>query len=71
MTSKVGLTILDFYYLFLMGKVRITISNYYGSPIFNLQLQNRTTYAIQLSKSDKFDPWGGFEGGFAFSKKIK
>ena len=48
------------------GKVRITLSNYRKSLIFNFQLQNRITVTTQLLKSDKFGPLGGFEGGFQF-----
>ena len=51
-----------------MGDVQIRPSNYRKSPIFYLQLQNRTPYAIQLSKPGKFGPWGGFQGGFVFLK---
>ena len=48
------------------GKVRFTLSNYHKSLIFNLQLRNRITEAIQLLKPDKFGPLGGFEGSFSF-----
>ena len=54
--------------VFFFGKVQFSPSNYRTSLIFNLQLRNQTTLAIQLSKLDKFIPWGGFEGGFAFYK---
>ena len=57
--------------ILMYGKVQFSPSNYHKSLIFNLQLRNRTTYAIQLSKPGKFGPWGGFEDGFAFSKKNK
>ena len=51
---------------FALKQVRFTPYNYRKSPIYNLQLRNRTTYAIQLSKSGNFSLWGGFESGFPF-----
>ena len=47
-------------------KIWLTLSNYQKSPIFNLQLQNKVTKAIQLLKPNKFGPLDGFEGGFSF-----
>ena len=46
-------------------------SNYRKNPIFNLKLQNWVTYAIQLSKPEKFGSLGGFKGGFVFFIKLK
>jgi hypothetical protein len=42
-------------------------SNYDRNFIFNLQIQNWTEWAIELSKPIKFGLLGGYEGGFAFS----
>ena len=48
------------------GKSPISPSKYRKSPIFNIQLRNQITEAIQLFKPDKFSPLGGFEGSFPF-----
>jgi hypothetical protein len=50
----------------ILEKIRFTPVNYYKSPIFNLQLQNRITETIQLSKPGKFGPLDGFKDGFSF-----
>ena len=45
--------------------------NYHKSPIFNLQLQNQTTYAIQLSKRAIFALQVVLKVVCIFLKKIK
>ena len=54
-----------------MGEVQSTHSDSHKNPIFNFQLQIQISSAIQLAKSDKFSPSGGFKGGLYFlNKKI-
>jgi len=54
---------------------------FWKSPIFTLELSQKSDFQLSTTKSDNIGhptvktgqiwPLGGFEGGFAFSKKIK
>ena len=54
-----------------LGEIQIATSNYRTSPIFNLQLQNRITQAIQLLIPGKFGPWVDSKVVLYFLEKIK
>ena len=61
---------------FLKGEVWFTPSNNCKSIIFNLQLQKsdnigHPTVETEQIWPNKFDHWGGFEGGLHFSKENK
>jgi len=53
------------------GKVHFPTSNLYWSSIFNLQLWNRVTNTLQLSKPDKFGPRLVSKAVFYFRKVPK
>ena len=53
------------WYIFFMGKVQFTPSNFQQSPDFNLEFQNQITLTLELLKPFTFQPWavsGGFGG---------
>ena len=47
---------------FCLGKVHISTSNYHLRPIFNLKLQNQTSYTIELLKPDEIPPNPNYSG---------